>query len=421
MARLITKDFSLFLRQSIACSNRVDLAVAFWGKGATGELRLSEALEAERNIRIICNLRIGGTNPDEIKKLINAGVPVRHSDRLHAKVYILDGFVIVGSANVSSNGLGFEGKEAHWDEANLLTDEVAIREEIGSWFEQQWLRANKVDDTDLEAAERNFRRTRAARPYTGGLSSGTLLEAVLTSVQDLEDRNIYLVCNDSDYSGETSSYVKRENSHGRSVEAYEDWLEMPADAVLIDFTWYAGARLPMFRGVLRSHPQNEPVQIGERRVFEVDRIGALPKGSLPFHLSDVQIKSDLSEWFDILREVRDASPERWHKEHGCCINIADISALIADRKQVLNVYDEHHRLKMEDGIGISGNWSRPDRLPRIIRVYQQHGGDSVAGGEIIKRVPLSSGRYLIHFRPDIRQIGRKWPEKKFRANGCVAT
>lgn len=86
-------------------SGRRHLAVAFWGRGAAERLGL---LGRSAGQKIICNLRMGGTNPDEIERLMTEGVEVRQADDLHAKVYLFDQAVVIGSSNASSNGLSFQ-------------------------------------------------------------------------------------------------------------------------------------------------------------------------------------------------------------------------------------------------------------------------------------------------------------------------
>jgi hypothetical protein len=70
------------------------LAVAFWGMNAMRELGIRKP---GGHIRIICNLRLGGTNPTEITELMKSGALVKHSDQLHAKVCWNGTTCIVGS------------------------------------------------------------------------------------------------------------------------------------------------------------------------------------------------------------------------------------------------------------------------------------------------------------------------------------
>jgi hypothetical protein len=84
--------------------DRFHCAVAFWGKR-------SETLidsDRRRNVKLICNLKMGGTNPNVVRKIPRD--LVKQIDTLHAKVYIGDNFAGVTSANASANGPGLEGR-----------------------------------------------------------------------------------------------------------------------------------------------------------------------------------------------------------------------------------------------------------------------------------------------------------------------
>lgn len=147
-------------------SRKHDFAVAFWGRGAGRNLGLTEgtgAAKPKSDIRIICNLRLGGTCPEEIELLIAAGIAVKHDDRLHAKVYRFDHQAIVGSANASSNGLGFESSEAHWFEASYIVEAPDALRQTDEWFEERWKWAKPVSPEDLEIAKANYNRNRAKR------------------------------------------------------------------------------------------------------------------------------------------------------------------------------------------------------------------------------------------------------------------
>jgi hypothetical protein len=75
-------DYKTHIDTLIQQSDEIDIAVAFWGKGA------SKYLEASgKRCRILCSLTTGGTNPSEIEKL-QATHEVRHLEDLHAKVII---------------------------------------------------------------------------------------------------------------------------------------------------------------------------------------------------------------------------------------------------------------------------------------------------------------------------------------------
>jgi hypothetical protein len=124
-------------------------AVAFWGKGAADSL--------STGARIICNLTMGGTNPSVIRKLWRRSKnSVRHNPRLHAKVYIGSSQAVVCSANMSANGLRFEGAEVTgWIEAGALLSDVT---QVAKWFEELWNSSSSITDADLKAAEEQWRK-----------------------------------------------------------------------------------------------------------------------------------------------------------------------------------------------------------------------------------------------------------------------
>ncbi|MCF1504027.1 phospholipase D family protein [Afifella sp. H1R] len=139
------------LRQDGCCC-----AVAFWGRGASKMLPARSA----GNCRIICNLSSGGTNPYEIEKL--AHFDIRQVDILHAKVYLAKDRAVVGSANVSANGLGFEADEqARWIEAAVLVKNIAA---IKEWFDRLWKNADEIRPEDLEKAKKAWKQRRRSRP-----------------------------------------------------------------------------------------------------------------------------------------------------------------------------------------------------------------------------------------------------------------
>lgn len=136
-------------------------AVAFWGQGAQDWFA---GVPMER-VRLICNLSMGGTNPHEIRRLQGAGAKIRMSDYLHAKVYVGPGGAVVTSANLSANGLGFEGGEqARWIEAGVLLDDPTS---VQRWFEQLWDESEEVTADAIRLAIPAWEARRTHRPTLG--------------------------------------------------------------------------------------------------------------------------------------------------------------------------------------------------------------------------------------------------------------
>ena len=160
MVRLLRENqLAATFRKAIRQHPEAVVAVPFWGKGALQTLGLSRKMP----VRVVCNLDHPGCNPDVIADLRALGLKVRTHPRLHAKIYATRVMAIVGSSNVSTNGLTEEGAAAKgWIEANVLVDNPAFVNEVLRLFEVIWEdpAARPVRASDIAEA----RRRRAARP-----------------------------------------------------------------------------------------------------------------------------------------------------------------------------------------------------------------------------------------------------------------
>ncbi|WP_168193475.1 phospholipase D family protein [Bradyrhizobium sp. NAS96.2] len=139
----------------------------------------SLGLQNWKNVEVICNLESGGCNPYAIEELLKAGFEVRSHRRLHAKIYIFNERVIIGSSNVSSNGLMETISEAKgWVEANVLSDERLLVDRARSLFRQLWTKKpTKVVELDSEFLA-DAKNAWDSRPHVGPTTTAkTLLAA----------------------------------------------------------------------------------------------------------------------------------------------------------------------------------------------------------------------------------------------------
>lgn len=213
-------------------NSHIDLAVAFWGKGADA-LVVGE----RRTARVICQLRGGGTNPEPIRNLRNnQNVEIRALDSLHAKVVIGSKTAIVGSANFSTNGLGYEGKENQgWSEAGLLVCDEDDVKSSKAWFDDMWSKAVKITDDMLKQAEDEWLKRQANKPIHRKLDSFFQLQP-----EELEYKNIH-VCVCSEHSPPKAREIAEEysvkNGEGNVVdlklEAFTNWDSMREGQKLI--------------------------------------------------------------------------------------------------------------------------------------------------------------------------------------------
>lgn len=148
--------------QAVIAGDDVRCAVAFWGDGALKALfglkkRASKA-------RIICDLSMGGTNPEELALL---GAPynpdLKHLGGLHAKLYLSSAGMVVTSANASNRGIGFVEPAVLTECGTFHRPGTTAFRKGAEWFDTLWGKAEMVDPEALATA----RAAWAKRPRHG--------------------------------------------------------------------------------------------------------------------------------------------------------------------------------------------------------------------------------------------------------------
>lgn len=166
-------------RKAMRASDQAIIAVPFWGNGAVKTLGLNVGAP----VRIICNLDHPGCNPWVIEKLLDLKIRVRTNRRLHAKIYATSDVAIVGSSNVSSNGLTAEGEEAKgWIEANVMSRDRNLVDAVGGLFETLWNDKPRTVTVTRAAIAAAKKAREALPPFVFDVPQGTpLFDAVLAS------------------------------------------------------------------------------------------------------------------------------------------------------------------------------------------------------------------------------------------------
>ncbi len=290
-----TEDLTQTVKEMLLGTEEARLAVAFWGAGAVAELGLGEA---RCRLRIVCNLDMGGTNPAEARRLRELpAAEVRSSPTLHAKVWWTPKAVVIGSANASANGLGFEGAEmGAWTEAGVFSTDRGLIKAVGVWFETRvWPQANPILDTDLKRAEILWRRRRQGRPFlTRGRS---LLDELLSNPEAFRDRGdvvaVYPNSGISPAAARLEAEARAERRDDR-LEVYEGWDDLGcAGGHVVDFRSYRSGRIS-FRGIWRLVAENHVVRDEETSV------------TLCREVSDVEglgVKADIPRWQELIAQM----------------------------------------------------------------------------------------------------------------------
>lgn len=307
------------IRLGIQTSRRADLAVAFWGHDAIGELDLTNHAG---ELQIICNLGTGGTNPKVIERLIEiqdrcgSSLKVRQNDRLHAKVYLFDDFAIVGSSNASTNGLAFEGSElTHWLEANLLTRDPDVLASLRLWMDG--LGCRKVTPDDLMRAKAAWKMRRAILRLPRD-ETGTILEALRFEPETLANLPVFITIYDEDLSPEAVRHQGRLQQEWGTAQVglFEDWAGLPANGLLLCFSRknrYEPHGVWARRGRLNDRDGNGASNSLQVAWKVQDIFGKVPVG-----------KNERDDWHQICETVVCAQPKRRTQGVHLCLPLLDL-------------------------------------------------------------------------------------------------
>jgi hypothetical protein len=220
----------------------IKCAVAFWGEAAWNLLKNSKSV-----IKIICNLESGATNPYVIAKLLDKpNIKIKSHPKLHSKIFLVpQEKAIVGSSNVSANGLGYEDEEVFgWVEASILIERenILILEDIDNWFEKKWEQLDDVNQAALDEALEKWTIIRNKRPPITN-NNNSLLTELKVNPNAFKHRNIYFAIyrNKGTKEGESKfNEVKNELNTPEQIGYLENWNNLPEDSLHIGL--YYGPR-----------------------------------------------------------------------------------------------------------------------------------------------------------------------------------
>lgn len=239
------EDNSRAVFEMLSSKKKLKCAVAFWGEYAWDCLN-----ESNQIVKIICNLESGATNPFLIKKLMTkSNFHIKTNQNLHAKVILAEDTAIIGSTNISANGLSMEDEEIKgYIEASIVTSDKNVLTSINEWFERQWESACEINKYLLKLSEERWldkRKSRLNKVVQKNNKKMSLLEALKNNTHEFKDRKIFICIYRSYASPEAKnkfSEVKTEmQSNSKSIlDFYENWSDLPEDSYLIDI--YYGSR-----------------------------------------------------------------------------------------------------------------------------------------------------------------------------------
>jgi hypothetical protein len=342
------------LAQLVADEDSLDVAVAFWGLGAQKLIHPDES----KPIRIVCNLRTGSTNPQVIEHFLklsarpDRNVQVRQCDRLHAKVILGANQAVIGSANISANGLGLEDEDsAHWLEAGMHIRESTELGAMQSWFDALWHsdHVRTIDASDIAAAYLAWGRSRKPMlAVNSGKKDYFSLDNFTAS--SLRWEKVYALIYRQKNSPEARSKLKAIESEvgdnkghlttGIKLWGYENWPDFPSDveAEYVDIRWGPMQGVSVF-GPCRLLGQQASIQYANSLVGTLDianpvkTLLGIPFGTKAQRAMEAQLKACMQEIWDTTGDDDDVR----------VVHLAEVAKILertASRAQALDDVEE---------------------------------------------------------------------------------
>jgi len=196
-------------------------------------------------------------------------IEVLQLNNLHAKVIIGTGTAIVGSANLSTNGLTQEPDEdGGWEEAGTLLNDEQSLYDLEKWFQVLWNKSKEISSEDISKAQLLWLKNRSNRSQPG--SDIALMKR---DARFFKDRPVYLNIY-SEYASEEAkdTYYAVKKSYEMLIPKGEPTLELnffeddicyPKDSWLISV--YMGPR-----GAVRIESVFSPVPLLDKSFTSED-------------------------------------------------------------------------------------------------------------------------------------------------------
>ena len=212
----------------------VKLAVAYIGQGAVDIL----GVNGLHKVKVICDFLSGGTNPQAVDALVDAGVEVKHLNGLHAKIGIIgNAFSFVGSSNLSKNGMADDTDFKRYE--RIVVIEGVERTILDDWGDM-WKASSVISPQMKEIANAKWKlrqEHRALEAMCGAAQS--LVEILKSSPEQLDALNVHMIVYEPLNEDEEAKFEAGEEAlkahNTEVVEAYWDWKELPTQGFLVDF------------------------------------------------------------------------------------------------------------------------------------------------------------------------------------------
>jgi hypothetical protein len=297
-------------------TDTLDMAVAFWGAGSIEELGLDKR---KKPFRVLLDLSAGATNPWVVKTLLDLQPEgVRHVHRLHAKAYIGEKEVVIGSANASANGLGSEGTEAtRWTELGMLTNDKKMMKDTAAWFEFLWDGAKKPRPAKIQKAKAAWLINQKKRPRDPAKGK-EIFAAAIANPSRFKNIGFWVVVSTSEFTDlGQEDYEELKEKKNKAVDCWEGWDDIPLDSHLICFCRYTNSFTRDAVPVVYSGPK--------LRTYK--RLTLVEPSPLEDPITgEVFTVEGVNSWRAALTRAKESmTEEEWVNEEGLCMDLGEFA------------------------------------------------------------------------------------------------
>ena len=293
--------------------------VAFWGSGAEQLFNGMNRRKIQRT-KIVCNLTMGGTNPNVIEDLQAMGFQIKHNPTLHSKVYWTDSGVVVGSANASVNGLSLEGRDQDgWLEAAIFSDRKSEINTIQQYVDEIWNQSSPISPQDMEKAHARWRRR---HPFPTARNNLTFIEALMQGRFSGRSHQIYIQVDQQEIADWNDAMTQAEELHNQHIELqglnlqpWEGYPEIPRNQYIVDY-WYRPPDPFSFQGIWRTLPEHyddPPAANGSMYQFAYN-----------VNAGEIGMTRDQQNQMTQITQCVVANHLEWLEEQGCCIALEQL-------------------------------------------------------------------------------------------------
>ena len=292
--------------------------VAFWGTGAETLFNGMSQIKVKRT-KIVCNLTMGGTNPNVIENLKNKGFHIKHNPTLHSKVYWTDAGVVVGSANASANGLSLEGRDQDgWLEAAIYSNRKPEIDATRNYVRTIWKESKNITPLDMRNAHA---RWRSRRPFPTPSDDLTFVEALRQGRFSGRQNSVYIQVDyepltDRDHMIEQANVLQGQymDLNQRHLDAWEGYIGIPRDQYIVSY-WLGprGGFRP--EGIWRTLPEHCDRPAPDGRTYQFAYRANAP---------EIGMTPDQRKQMKQIMQCVVANHWEWLEEQGCCIRLEQL-------------------------------------------------------------------------------------------------